>query len=726
MARGTRNSRSRRRRSASGRRRMRDSPPSAEPAAPASPEAPRRSWPRPSVADALAAIAAIAGPLALYVATMPHTVALEDDGWFLIVGWFLGIGHPPGYPLHTLISSLFLKLPWGSPALLGHLLSAVLGALACGAVYGCTRLLGVSALIALIGAWLFAVSEHFWAQAIITEVYTLNVLCLFGIFALLLYLRRHGDDRRAWVAAAFLYGVSLGNHWPLMVLASPGLLLAALPMWREFTRRLPLLAGTFLLGVVPPYAWMVGRWLQEPAFSFPGTLRSPDDVVAHITRRAYSEVDTSVSAGWSDKLEFLQWLGTDFVWQLTLPGFLLALVGLAALIRRPPRTGPTSVQGDSALDWAGRWAGPAIFVGQSVLLLWLLNFDFDFFHVQVFRAYPLVCYGLLAIWAAMGLQRAVTWAEHRVPWSAFRRPRLLLGLAGVAGLAMVGCSTTAHWEANNRADSNFAQHYVDMVFEVLPPDAVILTTGDEITLPLGYSHFVAGRRPDVRLVEMHGIAFPSNLYPTLAQTTQAMQQQALREFIAETDRPVFHTYRTHAVDHGKTVRDYGFLREVLIGGEAGTIQLRTSDAAEAYFASLFEREFSNGWERVARNHQVNDYGQYLGYVVLSGIPDLIERTAPMRELAERDYYALNGMASVLAKFGNAEQLEQAMRWLEMAEPLRDAALTKQAQAGLYNNMGTVRWRQGDGDAAIEFYRKSREIMPHPDNPAVQHLEQIGR
>ena len=56
---------------------------------------------------------------------MPHTAALEDDGWFLIVGWFQGIGHPPGYPLQTLISSLFLKLPWGSPALLGHLLSGI-------------------------------------------------------------------------------------------------------------------------------------------------------------------------------------------------------------------------------------------------------------------------------------------------------------------------------------------------------------------------------------------------------------------------------------------------------------------------------------------------------------------------------------------------------------------------------------------------------------------------
>ena len=61
------------------------------------------------------------------------------------------------------------------------------------------------------------------------------------------------------------------------------------------------------------------------------------------------------------------------------------------------------------LDWVGRLAGPSAFFGQSVLLLWLLSFDFDFFHVQVFRPYSLVCYGLLGIWLAMGLQ------PHDVP-----------------------------------------------------------------------------------------------------------------------------------------------------------------------------------------------------------------------------------------------------------------------------------------------------------------------
>ena len=687
----------------------------------------RRSWHLPGWADLLAWAAAVAGPLLLYVATMPRTVVLEDDGWFLIVGKFLGVGHPPGYPVHTLLSNLFLKIPMGSTAFLGHLLSATLGALACGAVYACARLLGAAPAPALIGAWLFAASEHFWAQATITEVYTLNALCFFGVFALLLHLRRNPGDGRAWAAAAFLYGIGLANHWPLMGLASPGLLLAVVPVWRDLIARLRLLAAAFMPAVVLPYGWMVWRSLQEPTFSFPGPLDSVDNVAAQITRRIYRGTDTSVSAGWSDKFEFLGWFGADVVWQLTLPGFLLALVGLAVLLAPPRRDRRRSPRTLGALDWAARCAGPAVFLASSVVLLWFLDVDYDFFHIQVLRAFPLVCYGLLAIWTAIGLQHTVSWVGRRARWPVLRRPLLLSGVAAAAGVAMVGWSVSADWDANNRAGSDFAQRYVDMVFDVVPPDAVLLTVGDEVTLPIGYYHFVEGQRPDVRLAEMHGLVFPESLYPPITETTREAQQRALQEFVARTQRPVFHTYRMHAVDHGRAVRDYGFLREVRgADAPADTIELRPVEAAEAYFASLFEQEYHNGWELVTRSHQVIDYANYLGYAILSGEPELLDRTAPLRELAERDYYGLNGMASVLARFGNAEQLEQAMEWLEKAELMRDAALTKQAEAELYNNMGTVRWRQGMTDAAISFFEKSRDTMPQPGNPGVQYLQQLGR
>ena len=652
---------------------------------------------------------------------MPRAVVLEDDGLFLLVGKFLGVGHPPGYPVQTLVLNLFLKLPWGSTPFLGHMLSAIFGALACGAVYVCARLLGAAAVFALIGAWLFAVSEHFWAQAIITEVYTLNALFFFGTLALLLYLRRNPGDGRAWAAAAFLYGLGLANHLPLMLLASPGFLLAVVPVWRDFLKRWTRLTGAFLLGGVPPYAWMVWHSLREPQFSFVGPLRTLDNVVAHLTRREFASVDTSVSAGWVDKVEFVQWLGGEFAWQLTLPGFLLALLGLAVLLARPPWRLPRPVRMDDLLDWVGRCAGPAVFVGQSVVLVWLLDFDFDFFHVQVFRPYSLVCYGLLGIWLAMGLTFVMSLAGHRLVWPVFRRPRLVLGISAAVGLAMIGWSASAHWDANDRADTDFAKRYADMVFGVLPPDAVLMTIGDEIIWPLAYYHHLDGRRPDIRLANESGFLLPGNLYPSRLVATPEMQNEALRDFIAKTDRPFFQVDLSRE-NHGRPLRDYGFLREVLKTEYTGTIQIAAHPAAEEYFVGLFEREYRNGWELASRNHRVHEYSRYLGLAYASGVPELVEHTAPLRQLALRDYYGLNGMAAALITPGNDDHLAQAMEWLEMAEHLPRVATSKGAESALYTNMGRVRWYQERENEATAFFERSRDIWPHPDNPAMRFLD----
>ena len=62
----------------------------------------------------------------------------------------------------------------------------MLGALYCCALYCCARLLRASPVPALAAAWLFGVSEQFWSQTIIAEVYTLNALLFFGAYALVL------------------------------------------------------------------------------------------------------------------------------------------------------------------------------------------------------------------------------------------------------------------------------------------------------------------------------------------------------------------------------------------------------------------------------------------------------------------------------------------------------------------------------------------------------------
>ena len=122
--------------------------------------------------------------LVLYAASASHTVALEDDGLFILSSYFLGVEHPPGYPLFTLIGHLFSKLPFGEVAYRVHLASALFGALTGVLAWLCARRLAPGRLPAYLAALGLGVSPVFWSQAIIAEVYTLNTF----FFLLLAYL----------------------------------------------------------------------------------------------------------------------------------------------------------------------------------------------------------------------------------------------------------------------------------------------------------------------------------------------------------------------------------------------------------------------------------------------------------------------------------------------------------------------------------------------------------
>ena len=115
-------------------------------------------------------------------------------------------------------------------------------------------------------------SEPFWSQAIITEVYTLNALLFFAVYALLLLGAREPQRRWPLWCAAVAWGAGLANHWPLLVLATPGLALALVPAWPEIAPRLPWLLGAALVAGVLPDAWLVWLSHQGPAISFYGPI----------------------------------------------------------------------------------------------------------------------------------------------------------------------------------------------------------------------------------------------------------------------------------------------------------------------------------------------------------------------------------------------------------------------------------------------------------------------
>ena len=109
----------------------------------------------------------------VYGLTTPMAVTLEDDGLFILASLDAGVAHPPGFPLFTFLGHLFSYLPLTSPALRIHLLSGLLGALACGVLYLVARELGLSRLSSLTAVLAYGLSEHFWSQLKV-EVTTLG------------------------------------------------------------------------------------------------------------------------------------------------------------------------------------------------------------------------------------------------------------------------------------------------------------------------------------------------------------------------------------------------------------------------------------------------------------------------------------------------------------------------------------------------------------------------
>ena len=678
----------------------------------------------PGRPDAAALAAAVLGPLALYVATLPRTVVLEDDGLFLMAGVHLGVAHPPGYPLYTLIVHLFTRLPFGDPAVLGHLSSAVLGALACGAVYACARLLRASPAPALIAAWLFGVSEQFWSQAIIAEVYTLNALLFFATYALVLLGAR--DPRREWPlwCAAVAWGAGLANHWPLMVLATPGLALALLPVCREVLPRLPRLLATALASAALPYAWMVWLSHQGPAISFYGPIDTWGDFWFYVSRAGYAGVDVSPSAGWSDRWAFAAWFAADLVRQTTLPGFALALFGLVTLARRGGRAGAVA---------AG--SGVLVLLGNSLVLMVLLGFDFDEFRLALFRPYPLVCYGVAALWVAAGLEglagRLRAWAAGRWPAGgagmlpALRSARASAAAAALAGTVLVVASASASWRVNDRSGSDFAEWYAEVIFDLLPPDAVLFAHGDA-SGPLGYYHYVEERRPDVALYNLHGLVFGNRLYDPLLPPEE--KARALDRFVGSTERPVFLDLDADIRPEERVRRYYGFVMEVLDEGEPGTIQLIRHPRGERYFLELLDRQPTDRWERARRHALLSHYTAYLGLVFLSGAPVLLEPTEPLFPRAEDCYPCLTGLASALLENwdeGASDHADRIAAWLARAEALHDEALTKGQSADLPFLQGRLAELTGDAASAAAAYRRSYALHPHPESETAEALRRLG-
>jgi hypothetical protein len=659
----------------------------------------------PAIADWLQAGAVALALFTLYAATAPRTVALEDDGLFVLSSYFLGVEHPPGYPLYILLGKLFTYLPFGSVAYRVHLLSGALGGLTCGLLWMCARTLLDGRLAAYVAAFALGVTPVFWSQAIIAEAYTLNTLFFAGLLFLALRAcpparqeAAAGADPRLLPWMALLFGLSLSNHWPLMLLVAPAFAILLWPLRAKLVRWLAPLLALVILGLLP-YAWLVWRSQAPVPVNFDGPLETLPEIWFFISRAGYSGVDQAPSADWLDRMRFFRFMGSQLFYQFAVLGTALAAIGFAAQWRL----------------WGRRVAAAltTAFVMPSFVLLLMLNFEYNAVAKHTFHVYPLPAYAAGALWVGLGL----AWLVQR--FSLQRAGALALGAAPLALIAALGM------RSNLLSDYDWAARYAHAVLGMLPKDAILFVKGDADAAALAYFHLIEGMRPDVTLYHGKGLVFDSRLFHPLRTTEQEMAAK-LHRFIEDAKAPVAFTAEFYS---GNARRDRWLHIAIdRSSRDPNQVSIEIPEEAIRFFEeSVLGIDERNPWIAYHQDELRRRYGMLLGMRLRLGVP-LDERAGRHLKALSEDFHGAMGLAEGLMANKAGYSAGAVADMLERSRALMPADVTKLQRSKYFFLRGLMRLDLGDRTGAVADLETAYSLWPVKENPArapLRDLQQGG-
>lgn len=438
--------------------------------------------------------------LALYASTLCPTVPAGDSGELITVCHTLGVAHPPGYPLFTLLGAAADRvLPFGEPATRVNALGAFVAACGAALVFALARRASGRAWPAAAGAAVSALSVVTWRHASGAEVFGLNVALNVGAVLAVLALddalsaRRSAGRRAALVG--LLFGLGMSNHHTTALVAASCLVAFVV---RLATRRYALgdalrAVGAATLGGLAgllPYLYLPWAAARGTGLVW-GDPTSLQGFVHHLLRRDYGTFDlmsTEVGAAQPSPLEapafLLRRLGPETAW--IAPLVLVTVVGLALARRLRPRVDDVGDRFAVVLC-----AALAVVTGPLFFALFNAPLEQPLMHGVVIRfaVLPLAFTGVV-----------VAWCLARLPLAARVRDVVCAGL--VVFLAV------AHHGEVDMSETTFTLDLGRDVLASVPEGALFSSRGDLVTNAVEYQQFCLGARPDVLVVDQEKLTYP--------------------------------------------------------------------------------------------------------------------------------------------------------------------------------------------------------------------------
>jgi hypothetical protein len=459
--------------------------------------------------------------------------------------------------------------------------------------------------------------------------------------------------------------------------------------------RLGQLVCLLLIGLLP-YVWLVRRsWMVLP-ISFDGALETLPEIFFFLSRAGYAGIDDSDSATWLDRVRFLQFFGAQLFVQFAVIGTLLAAAGFAAQWR---------VFGRRIAAFL-----TLAFLMPSVVLLFLLNFDYSAITKHVFHVYPLPAYAVGALWMALG-----------IAWLAQRRALSRVQAGAVAALAL-GAILAAGARANLFAGYDFAASYAQVVMRNLPKDAVLFIGGDP-DLPIAYSYLVEGRRPDIVPYHSGGLVLGNRLFHPL-RTTEKDAQRIVRDFIEGQQDPVVMTAELYP---GYARRERWLFGEIdKSSRDPSRVTIDIPEEAVAFFEEwILHPRGTNAFTAAHQDDLRRRYASLLVQSLPRQWPSSGRQAAHLAALGE-DFFGVLGIIEGMLVHAEGYSTRAASEYLARLPGLMPSDVDKAQKSRFFYLRGVLRQASGDKAGAATDWETAFELWPVERNRALTALEETYR
>lgn len=468
----------------------------------------------------------------VYALTVAPDVSFTDSGELAGVCVHLGIAHPTGYPLFTIIGHLWTMLPLPATEIYSlNLLASLLTTLASVVFFYNIRLILNSIdeknetsinIISLIGALSHGFALTIWEQALSIEVYCLQIL-LANLIIFFTLKASLADNRfsRYYLLAAFMLGLGFTNHMTTLFLIPAMIYIYFKRPGERFdfskaSFKYFLILGLPLLIALTLYIYLPLRSQAMPEYNWGWVHRSFDKFLYHFTGKQYQGwMFESWDVFWSNLGDFFSLLTYQVGWI----GLLPLTIGFYAFFKMKKTVA---------------WFFMIFFLAGVIY-----SSNYSIHDIALYYSMPYI--GLL-VFMTLGIYYIYKWKKSLLLLLFFIIPIISLSL---------------NFNKNDRSEDYLVADYVKLVVDNLPENSVVISAQADFWLNgFLYKQSVEGYRPDIAIIEKE----------LLRRTWYPLDIQRKYPDILKTSRDEIEEYMKDLEDF-ESGREFGPRRSAIIQGK---------------------------------------------------------------------------------------------------------------------------------------------------------------